>query len=632
MRPRIAALPGIVACLATATVLAGPPEPRVSLHESLAPSPLRPAADPVVVRGRAAPGVAAVRLRVTTGRGTEHVAHADVRQGAFSARWPDAFPGAPPAAPGVLHIDATAADAFDGDDLLPNQAEALLILHGPPGAPPPDLPMAFTDDLIDAAGRRDADAAQFPRMRALVNRFRRGRGAALMGIRQADFDLARPADLTWFREHAALHDFDHRDRDWSSPLGNRPARGFWQAVWDRWFNASNNHPWDGNPENRSPDNFRPYTFTNDLADLAVLHALLGRAVPEAADNRARLLDDVMTNLLAMQHRAPDNFTLPDARGRREHYTAGAFRYGLFESGEWLTEGKGWFSQPRFRDYAHGGVFNGRALWAMGESLRASSAGPLAPRLREAIALTLRFCLHDGLQHGYAVLTRRGLPLWRHPGEHGYLLLGMTAALAVAPDLPVPLDPEKPSRPLAAVTADALDALLDDAGRDGTWTDYGNVNAVNIAALAAGALTFPAHPHARQWQDAARRAADAWLALTPATTAFGPLFGDRRGERMTFPAAPDGSRHADLYKSGHWVHALALLHRLTGDPAHAARADAVLSWHCGRNPLNARVLDELGAVNNRVTDADTDGIADRLRWDGYPESTAFLQIGLLHRLP
>ena len=629
MRRRIAALLGIVA--AVHAVADPPAAPRVSLHDSLTPSPLRPASGPVVIRGRAAPGVAAVRLRITTGRGTEHLTEAPVQNGAFAVPWPDGFPGAPLAAPGVLHIDATAA-AFDGDAILTDQAEALLVLHGPPGTAPPDLPLPFTDDLLDAAGRRDADAAQFPRLRALVNRFRRGRGAALMGIRQADFDLARPADLTWFREHAALQDFDHRDRDWSSPLGNRPARGFWQAVWDRWFNASNDHPWDGNPENRSPDNFRPYTFANDLADLAVLHTLLGRAAPEAPDNRMRLLRDVMENLLAMQHRSPDNFSLPDARGRREEYTAGAFRYGLFESGEWLTEGKGWFSQPRFRDYAHGGVFNGRALWAMGEYLRAHPQGPLAPRLREAIALTLRFCLHGGLTHGYTVLTRRGLPLWRHPGEHGYLMLGMTAALAVAPDLPITLDPARPPRPLAAVTADALDALVDDAGSDGTWTDYGDVNAVNIAALAAGALALPTHPHAASWQAAARRAADAWLALTPETPAFGPLFGDRRGDRMTFPSSAGGSRHVDLYKSGHWVHALALLHRLTRNPSHAFRADAVLAWHCGLNPLHVRVLDELGAVNNRVTDTDGDGTVDRLRWDGYPESTAFLQIGLLHRLP
>jgi hypothetical protein len=166
----------------------------------------------------------------------------------------------------------------------------------------------------------------------------------------------------------------------------------------------------------------------------------------------------MENLLALQHRSPDNFALPDASGRREHYSAGAFRYGMFESGEWLTEGTGWFANPRFRDFAHGGVFNGRAVWALGEVLAADPHSPLAPRLRDALALTLRFCLHDALAHHYTSLTPSGLPLWNHPGEHGYLLLGLTAACRSIPDFPIALHPAKPPRPLRDITANALDTL------------------------------------------------------------------------------------------------------------------------------------------------------------------------------
>ena len=76
----------------------------------------------------------------------------------------------------------------------------------------------------------------------------------------------------------------------------------------------------------------------------------------------------------MQHREAANFALPDTAGKREHYTAGAFRYGLFENGEFMTEGKGWFYNPRFRDYADGGVLNGRAVWAPRRS-----AAPRTPR-------------------------------------------------------------------------------------------------------------------------------------------------------------------------------------------------------------------------------------------------------------
>ena len=598
-----------------------------SFDPSLLPSPIRNAASgPFLIRGTAPSSASSCTVSVTLSTtGTSFSAPATITDGAFSLRYPDNFPGAPPLAPALLYLDVLSNPAN------PPDAEALLVIHG---TKPPDLPLPFSDDALDSSGRRDQHSAQFPLHRALVNHFLHSRAASLMGIRRPDFDLAKPDDLTWFRNHAALYDFDHRDRDWSSPLGHRPARGFWQAVWNRWFNPSNNHPWDGNPQNRSPDNFRPYTFTNDAADLAVLYAMLRRASPAAPDHRDGLLREVIENLLALQHRSPDNFALPDASGRREHYSAGAFRYGMFESGEWLTEGTGWFANPRFRDFAHGGVFNGRAVWALGEVLAADPQSPLAPRVRDALALTLRFCLHDGLAHHYTSLTPSGLPLWNHPGEHGYLLLGLTAACRSIPDFPIALNPTHPPRPLRDITADALDALAESAAPDGSWTDYANVNAVNIAALASGTLVLPSHPRAPAWRDATRKATTLWLSLSSQpddAAVFGPLFGDRRGKSMTFRHG-NAPAHADLYVSGHWLHALALAHRAAALPAALDRANALAASLCGHNSLHVRLLTEIGAINNRITAPASPGLPPRLAWDAYPESTAFFQIGLLHLLP
>jgi hypothetical protein len=44
------------------------------------------------------------------------------------------------------------------------------------------------------------------------------------------------------------------------------------------------------------------------------------------------------NLMAMQHRGADNFALSDLTGNRENYTAGAFHYGMFKDGAFMTEG------------------------------------------------------------------------------------------------------------------------------------------------------------------------------------------------------------------------------------------------------------------------------------------------------
>lgn len=609
----------------------------VDLTESLHPSPIKPLAPgSVTIAGRAnIPDGAPVQVRITTSLGQPFATKVAAQAGRFECRFPQDFAGAPALSPSLLYVDATDAAEFGGKDLVEHQAEAVLIVSGE-GQTVPDLPLVFTDDFIDAAGHKDAQCAQWPRQRELTNLFLHSRAAQLMHIRKPGFDLAAPTDFAWFKDHATLYDFDQRDRDWSQPLNHRVARGFWQAVWNSWFNAGNDHPWDGNPANHAPTNFRPYTFANDPADLLVLYRMLQAVTPCVADNRRALADEVLANLLAMQHRSPENFALPETSGRQEHYTAGAFRYGMFETGEWMTEGNGWFVNPQFRDFARGGVFNGRAVWALGESWKAEPYGPLSAQIREALVLALRFCLHDGLAHDYTWKTKSGQPVWNHTaGEHAYLLLGLLAACEVEPELSIPLAGDQPASPLREVTANALDALVETAGPDGNWTHYANAAAVNIAALAEGARVFPSHPHAAPWIAAARKAADLWLALQPLPAEHHtptPMFGHMMKDGgLTFYLGKRARPSVALYVGGHWIHALAVLHTVTHEPHYAERAHALLAYYCGDNPARVRLLDELGAVNNGLTDAHGSGTEDQIGWDAYPESTAFVQIGLLHLL-
>ena len=101
--------------------------------------------------------------------------------------------------------------------------------------------------------------------------------------------------------------------------------------------------------------------------------------------------------------------------------------------------------------------------------------------------------------------------------------------------------------------------------------------------------------------------------------------------MTFVLGKEEHAHVSLYIGGHWIQALAVLHALTNEARYSDRANAILAYYCGANPLHVRLLSEIGAVNNRVTYFNNDGIEDQIGWDGYPESTAFVQIGLLHLL-
>ncbi|MBI5834546.1 MAG: hypothetical protein HZB16_19785 [Armatimonadetes bacterium] len=576
------------------------------------------AAGPLVLSGTC-PSPATVSVVVTTDRGQRVPLAATVTDGAWRAPWRGPLPL------GWLAVDVTAGDA---------RAESMVIIHDSRQAKLPDLPSAFTTDLLDAAGRVDAQSTEWPAIRAALNLYMNSRGAKLAGVGRAGFDLANPADLAWYRDNMALYDMRHRDREWATPLGNRPRRSYWNSVWRTWFNPSNDHPLDGNPKNNDHANYLPYAFANDYADLLIAQVMRRRADRVLDDNLSPMLGEATENLLAMQHRQPTNFSLRDTHGVQHTYTAGAFRYGLFENGDWLTEGKGWFYNPAFNDYYHGGVLNGRCLWACGEALAADPAGPLAARLRDAIALGARFCLRDALAPGYAKRTGAGRVYWRDAGEHAYLAVGLVAAARVAPATPLDLDPAVDLRTAAG---NALDALVDLLGTRSQWSVYPNVDSMAIVALADGALAWPADPRAAAWQRAAMTAADGWLAAK-APDYPAPLvhFGPRiKPDQMTFnwghlSGKPEtGMNTVYLYQTGHWLHALARLLRLTGEARYRDRCQAMVRYLCGDNPMRARLLNETGGVYNWVDDRDKDGVEDTLKYDMYPESTAFCQIGLGH---
>lgn len=588
-------------------------EPAVSLRDTLSPSALvaLPRSD-ITLAGRVADAACtSVLLRVTTSQGRSSSNQAPVAAGAFRCRYPADFTQAPPLEPGALFIDASDGDAS-------RQAEATLVMFAPGALP--DLPSAFTCDLLDRAGRTDQSCAEWPTVRTLANLYMRSRAAKLVRVGRADFDLSGPKDLQWFKDHLTLYEFDHRDRDWSQPLNHRVRRTFWQAVWNTWFNASNDHPLDGDPANRNPTNYLPYTFANDFADLLVMTSMRLRANAPLDDNLTNLLREATENLLSMQHTGSDTFALAEPSGRQETYTAGAFRYGLFENGEWLSEGKGWFVNPENGDHRRGGVFNGRGVWALGEVLRSDPASPLAPQLKEALARAVRFCLRDGAAGGYVKRTPQGHAYWRDAGEHAYLLLGLLAAA------------EAGEQAMRQPCVDGLDALaaLEKPGH--LWTRYPNVDAMAVAALAEGARLLRDEPSAARWRQTASRVADGWLnaRVDPKErSAPSPHFGLRTApERMTYVWNNPGKPRFFYYQSGHWLHALADLYALTGEARYRERAEAIVSDLCGNNPWQVRLFNELGGVYNWSEDTDGDGIEDLLRMDLYPESTAFCQIGLL----
>ncbi len=617
-------------------------EGQVSLDASITPTPIADLdkGGQVRVSGQVSgAGVTSVLVRVTTSLGGSSQTHVSVRAGRFGAEYPAAFSGAPVLCPCALFVDATADSGFDVFRAGHAQAEVLLLVTDSRSGRIPDLPTAFMSDLRDAGGKVDRDSTKWPGVRATVNLYMRSQAARYCGVARAGFDLDRPVDLAWFKSNLTLYEFGYRDRDWSAPLGARVAPTFFQSVWDTWFNSSNCHPLDGNPQNSAASNYLPYAFSNDFADSLI--AFLMRQSPDLValdDNVATICREGTQNLLAMQHRGADNFALTDHHGKRETYTAGAFRYGMFENGEFITEGKGWFYNPAFNDYVMGGVLNGRCMWGVGEALRREPAGPLAARLKESLALGVKFCLLDAQPLGYAKKTVPGNVYWRDAGEHAYLALGLVAACAAAPELLVPSPQDGQPVPLRRVCVQALNALADLVSPDNQWSVYPNVDSVAIAALADGAERLPECPDAVRWRETAMRVADAWMACGAGDAKEPPVhFGLRiKSDRMTFnwhelsPGCAD-RKAIYLYQTGHWIHALARLYAVTGEARYRDRALAMVRYLCGANPWHVRLFNELGGVYNWVDDTDGDGTEDLLKQDMYPESTAFCQIGIFHLL-
>lgn len=606
----------------------------ITLDQTVAPSPFQMIGPDGSVRiVGTVPGapVDRVRVRVTTSNGETSTLTVKPSHGLFSCRYPLSFkkPVAP-LRPCLLFIDATTDTNFNVAQSVHNQAEATLIVLAK-SAPAPQLPVGFTDCLRDAAGRTDARSAQWSTQRTLVNLFEHSMAAYLMHADHPDFDLAHAEDLLYFKKNLSLYGFATRDRDWAHPLGQRPRRTYWNSVWRTWFNSSNDNPIDLDPKNQDPSNYNPYVFSNDFSDTLIMYLMQRRESGLSTE----MCREGVENLLAMQYTGQGNFALKDTQGRQETYTAGAFRYGMFENGAYMTEGNGWFYIPAFRDYAAGGVLNGRCIWALGESLYRDPHGPLRDKTLMAVSLGAQFCLVDGKKGGYTHTTPQGHTYWRDASEHAYLLLGLLSACRVAPGIQF----GDPVRSLKDVCAESVNALVDLETSDQGWSVYPN-DAMCIAALAEGIDTLKGHPDVPRWKKALSETVDRWtnLRLNPTEYSGDPVhFGIRIGpDTMSYNWHHLGADIADrnviyLYHSGHWIHALSRAYAVTGNDAYRQRAEKMISYLCGANPWHVRLFNELGAVYNWVEDTDGDGIEDYLKQDMYPESTAFCQIGILHYL-
>ncbi len=612
----------------------------VSLRETVVPTAIHDAAQGSIRIAGELPQSAENRVlvRVTDDRGGTASATVTVREGRFTCRYPEDFPGAPPLRAGFLFLHAAASGGDSSNKST--QAEATLIVHDSSDKSLPEFPSAFTNDLLDHDGRTDRESREWPVIRALVNTYMHSRAAEICRVGQRDFDLAREADLQFFKNNLTQYEFDFRDREWAEPLGHRKRRTFWQAVWNTWFNSSNNNPIDGNNGNNAPSNFVPYAFANDFCDLLMLYLYRLDLDRVLDDNLDAICREGLENMMAMQHRQATNFALRDAAGRQHTYTAGAFRYGMFENGEFMTEGNGWFHRPEHNDYTHGGVFNARSLWCIGEGLQRCHQDEIGNSLKETLALGVRYCLFDALAHGYAKKTAAGNTYWYDAGEMGYLLLGMLCGCTVVPELVIESPGTGERATLAELTARGLDALVEMQQPHGQWQAYANKDPMVIAALADGVTVLHGHPHAARWKEAAVKATDSWLAARVDPEEYAaPLvhFGALRREpaSMSFlwdwKADDPGRPFIFFYMSGHWIHALARVYDVTGDVRYRARAEAMVSYLCGANPWRVRLLNELGGVYNWVEDRNGDGIEDHLKQDMYPESTAFCQIGINHLL-
>ncbi|MCE5199411.1 MAG: hypothetical protein ABFD54_03825 [Armatimonadota bacterium] len=592
---------------------------------------------PVLISGTVSVEKSAqVLVRVTTSLGSCVQREFAAVNGHFMCRYPIDFSCAPSLKPGMLFIDATPETGFNKY----NSAEIGIIVYDGKNHVLPDLPAWVTSDLRDKAGRTDQNSSKWLTFRTLANLYMRSRAARIVGVGTPGFDVANKADLEYFKDNISWYDFSGRDRDWSTPLNNRTARTFWQSVWRTWYNPTNDHPLDGNPKNLAVLNYMPYAFSNDYSDILIMYLMRLAGKAPCEDNILQMNREAVQNLLAMQHTGEDNFALPDTRGHRETYTAGAFHYGMFDDGSYLTEGKGWFYNPEFRDYANGGVLNGRATWALGEAIKADPKGPLAAKIKSAIALSVKFCLGDALKYGYAHTTKKGNVFWRDAGEHAYLTLGLLAACSVDPNMQVP-DPSGKPQTIRAVCISSLNALVELQKANYQWAVYPNVDSMCIAALADGVELLGECPDSTAWKKAATGAADAWMnaAFDPKEYPAKPVhFGLRISDKeMTYKwSRLNGSGWAPhnfifFYQSGHWIHALSRLYSVTSDTRYKDRAESIVSYLLGDNPWGVRLLNELGGLYNWVEDTDNDGIEDKLKQDMYPESTCFTQIGIYHLL-
>jgi hypothetical protein len=337
----------------------------------------------------------------------------------------------------------------------------------------------------------------------------------------------------------------------------------------------------------------------------------------------------------MQHRNATNFALADTTGKRENYTAGAFRYGMFVNGEFMTEANGWFYNPEFKDYIQGGVLNGRCMWGLGEALRHDPNGPLAVQVKDAIREGLKYCMHDGFDGGYTKKTRQGNVYWKNVGEHAYLLLGILAAYEADPQMEISYgSQEKPLR-LKDLCVFSLNALVDLKKPTEQWSPYANEDAMAISALAQGAMLLKDEPDAARWVDAASRVADGWLAakVDPKerqAPCIQPGFRTTP-ETMTYNWMKMGKAQFFYYLTGHWIHAFSDLYAATGNLRYRERAEGLISYLCGNNALHVRLLTETGGVYNWSEDTDGDGVEDRIKQDMYPESSAYTCIGILRLL-
>ncbi|HRE81411.1 MAG TPA: hypothetical protein PLN52_10205 [Opitutaceae bacterium] len=621
--------------------------PPVSLRETVVESPfhaLDQTPDFRILGSVRDDSISRVWLRVTDGRGVSHTTWTRVENRKFSAAFPRDFSGAAPLVAAAYFLDAGLYEQAPAQV----RAEAVVLVYSSSPSQVPDLPTAFTTNLRGDNGGVDADSPEWGRVRSLLNLYYQSRSATLAGIARSDFDLARPADLIAFKRSLALYDFDARDRDWGTPLGRRVARSFWQAVWDTWFGPSNS-----SEDPLGSEVYPAFTFANDTADLLVAHLRRWQLSPvtrdPAEDDLAVICNEVLSNLVALQRTEDD--AAPVQRGVEG---AGAFYYGMFSNGKLMLDGTGWFADPQRRDHRRGGVFLGRSLWALGEALARPLPGMDETQVRQAFILGVRWGFggardysDEGQPYVRVVQASHGSEsprlLWRSVGEHAYLLLGLLAACEraelAASTVFAPGEAGYSQRQTVAdVAHSALEALTDVVLPEGYWSTFADVDATAVEALAKGASVFAYSPLAKRWRETAVRVAAGWLQARPAPEDYrGPVIlpiGRRVPEDSTvlrYRAHRSTSTHLTYFHAGLWMQALAELETLTGDPQYRRRLEEVAGYFCGNNPFDARLLTETGGVYNFVTDTDGDTVEDRLHYDLYPESTAFVQIGLLRHL-